>query len=64
MVFIDDILLYSRSREEHEFHLDIVLQTLRDKQFYAKLNKCELRLDRIFLWAFVSKDGIRLTLGK
>ena len=40
-VFIYDILVYSRSREEHEFHLNIVLHTLRDKQLYAKLNKCE-----------------------
>ena len=41
VVFIDDILVYSRSREEHEFYLNIVLKTLRDKQLYAKLNKCE-----------------------
>ena len=41
VVFIDDILVYSKSREEHEFHLSIVLQTLRDKQLYAKLMKCE-----------------------
>ena len=33
VVFIDDILVYSNSREEHERHLSIVLQTLRDKQF-------------------------------
>ncbi|RVW67380.1 Transposon Ty3-G Gag-Pol polyprotein [Vitis vinifera] len=39
VVFIDDILVYSRSREEHEGHLSIVLQTLRDKQLYAKLKK-------------------------
>ena len=42
VVFIDDILVCSKSREEHEFHLNIVLQTLRDKQIYAKLSKCEL----------------------
>ena len=39
VVFIDDILVYSKSREEHERHLSIVLQTLRDKQLYAKLKK-------------------------
>nr|CAN62360.1 hypothetical protein VITISV_014482 [Vitis vinifera] len=39
VVFIDDILVYSRSGEEHERHLSIVLQTLRDKQLYAKLKK-------------------------
>ena len=41
VVFIDDILLYSKSGEEHERHLSIVLQTLRDKQLYVKLKKCE-----------------------
>ena len=41
VVFIDDILGYSRSGEEHERHLSIVLQTLRDKQLFAKLKKCE-----------------------
>uniref|UniRef100_A0A1S4D0Z5 RNA-directed DNA polymerase homolog n=1 Tax=Nicotiana tabacum TaxID=4097 RepID=A0A1S4D0Z5_TOBAC len=39
IVFIDDILIYSRSREEHEKHLQIVLQTLRDNQLYAKFSK-------------------------
>ena len=39
VVFINDILVYSRSGEEHERHLSIVLQTLRDKQLYAKLKK-------------------------
>ena len=39
VVFIDDILVYSWSGEEHERHLSIVLQTLRDKQLYAKLKK-------------------------
>ena len=41
VVFIDDILVYSKSGEEHERHLSIVLQPLRDKQLYAKLKKCE-----------------------
>ena len=59
VVFIDDILVYLRSREEHEFHLNIVLQTLRGKKLYAKLNKCEFWLDRVsFLGHVVSKDGI------
>ncbi|RVW80541.1 Retrovirus-related Pol polyprotein from transposon 17.6 [Vitis vinifera] len=43
VVFIDNILVYSRSREEHEGHLSIVLQTLRDKQLYAKLKKSNWR---------------------
>ncbi len=41
MVFIDDILVYSRSAKEHDRNLRIVLQTLREKQLYAKLSKCE-----------------------
>jgi hypothetical protein len=40
-VFIDDILVYSRSEEEHEEHLRLVLQKLRDQRLYAKLSKYE-----------------------
>jgi hypothetical protein len=41
IVFIDDILVYSRSEEKHEEHLRLVLQKLRDHRLYAKLSKCE-----------------------
>ncbi|PKA65542.1 hypothetical protein AXF42_Ash005876 [Apostasia shenzhenica] len=41
IVFIDDILIYSSSEEEHKEHLKITLKTLRDKKLYVKLNKCE-----------------------
>jgi hypothetical protein len=41
MVFIDDIIGYSKSMEEHEEHLRVVLQQLRDHQLYAKFSKCE-----------------------
>ena len=65
VVFIDNILVYSNSREEHECHLSIVLQTLRDKQLYAKLMKCEFWLDRVsFLGHVVTKDGILVDPGK
>ncbi|RVW49285.1 Transposon Ty3-I Gag-Pol polyprotein [Vitis vinifera] len=65
VVFIDDILVYSNSREEHERHLSIVLQTLRDKQLYAKLKKCEFWLDKVsFLGCVVTKDGISVNPGK
>jgi hypothetical protein len=40
IVFLDDILIYSKSEEEHEHHLRLVLQVLREHQFYAKLSKC------------------------
>ena len=65
VVFIDDILVYSKSREEHERHLSIVLQTLRDKKLYAKLMKCEFWLDRVsFLGHVVTKDSILVDPGK
>jgi hypothetical protein len=41
IVFIDDILVYSRSEEKHEEHLRLVLQKLRDHRLYVKLSKCE-----------------------
>jgi hypothetical protein len=41
VVFIDDILVYSRSEEEHEEHLCLALQNLRENRLYAKLSKCK-----------------------
>ena len=59
IVFIDDILVYSRSELEHERHLGLVLQTLRRHQLYAKFNKFEFWLSRVgFLGHVVSADGI------
>ena len=59
IVFIDDILVYSKSADEHALHLRVVLQTLRDKQLYAKFSKCEFWLNEvIFLGHVVSGDGI------
>ena len=45
VVFIDDILVYSKTWEEHEEHLRVVLQTFRDRQLYTKLSKCECLLE-------------------
>ena len=45
IVFIDDILIYSKSQEEHEEHLRIVLQILRERKLYTKLKKCEFWLN-------------------
>ena len=61
MVFIDDILIYSRDNEEHAQHLRIVLQTLREHQLYAKLKKCEFWLEEVvFLGHVVCKEGIKV----
>ena len=47
MVFVDDILIYSQSEEEHEDHLRIILQALEDHQLYAKFSKCEFGLTEV-----------------
>jgi hypothetical protein len=61
VVFIDDILVYSKTESDHEEHLRTVLQTLRDKQMYAKLSKCEFWLSEVtFLGHVVSAEGIRV----
>ena len=59
VVFIDDILVYSKDRESHDTHL--VLEILRKEQLYAKLNKCEFWMTEVsFLGHIVSKEGIRV----
>jgi hypothetical protein len=47
MIFIEDILVFSKSRKEHEEHLHIVLQRLCDHQLYAKFSKCEFWLTKV-----------------
>ena len=59
LIFIDDILIYSRSREEHEEHLIVVLQTLREHQLYAKFSKCDFFMEEIqYLGHVITKEGI------
>ena len=59
IIFINDILVYSGSSEEHSEHLRIVLQTLRERQLYAKLSKCQFWLDRVaFLGHVISVEGV------
>ena len=64
-VIIDDILIYSWNEEEHASHLRIVLQTLKDRQLFAKFSKCEFWLQSIaFLNHIVSSEGIRVDSQK
>jgi hypothetical protein len=65
MVFIDNILVYSKSMEEYEEHLWIVLQWLREHQLYAKFSKCEFWIKEVpFLGHVVSPEGITVDPGK
>ena len=59
IVFIDDILIYSRSEEEYASHMRVVLQTLKDHQLFAKFSKFELWLQYVdFLCHIVCCEGI------
>nr|GFC81622.1 RNA-directed DNA polymerase homolog [Tanacetum cinerariifolium] len=65
IVFIDDILVFSKSKEEHEDHLHTVLQTLRHEKLYAKFSKCEFWLSSVaFLGHIVSPEGITMDPAK
>ncbi|KAM1286042.1 hypothetical protein ACFX2J_000134 [Malus domestica] len=61
IVFIDDILVYSKSKSDHIRHLNLVLRKLRDHRLYAKFSKCEFWLDQVaFLGHVVSAQGIQV----
>ncbi|KAL4025562.1 hypothetical protein IC575_013964 [Cucumis melo] len=65
IVFMDDILIYSKTEVEHEEHLRMVLQTLRDNKLYAKFSKCEFWLKQVsFLGHVVSKAGVSVDPAK
>jgi hypothetical protein len=65
VVFIDDILIYSKSKKEHAKHLRVVLQRLRDHKLYAKFSKCEFWLKSVkFLGHTISNDGISVDPSK
>ena len=62
ILLIDDILFYSRSYDEHQEHLWMVFQTLKEHQLYAKFTKCEFWLDHVALIGHViSQDGVMVT---
>ncbi len=65
MVFIDDIFIYSKSDSNHEEHLRLVLQKLRDNQLYAKFSKCEFWIGEVpFLGHIISNGGILVDPAK
>jgi hypothetical protein len=65
VVFINDILIYSKNLEDHARHLHVVLQRLRDHHLYAKFSKCEFWLDTVkFLGHTISSDSISVDLSK
>jgi hypothetical protein len=65
VVFIDDIFIYSNSDSDHEEHLRLVLQKLRDNQLYAKYSKCEFWIDEVpFLGHIISNGGITVDPAK
>ena len=61
VVFIDDILVYSKDRKNHKTHIRVMLETFRKEQWYAKLSECEFWLNEVsFLGHIVSKERIRV----
>jgi hypothetical protein len=65
IVFIDDILVFSKTMEEHEEHLRLVLEKLRSNQLYAKFSKCEFWLTEVtFLGHVISAGGVSVHPGK
>ncbi|GJU53025.1 putative reverse transcriptase domain-containing protein [Tanacetum coccineum] len=65
IVFIDDILIYSKSEEEHEVHLKAILDLLKKEKLYAKFSKCEFWLQEVqFLGHVVNHDGIHVDPSK
>jgi hypothetical protein len=65
VVFIDDIMIYSKTPEDHAKYLHVILQRLRDHHLYAKFSKCKFWLDTVkFLGHTISGDGISVDPSK
>ncbi|KAM0001052.1 putative nucleotidyltransferase, Ribonuclease H [Helianthus debilis subsp. tardiflorus] len=65
IVFIDDILVYSKNKEEHERHLRLILELLRREQLYAKFSKCDFWIREVhFLGHVVNEKGIHVDPAK
>jgi hypothetical protein len=65
VIFIDDILIYSKTQDDHAHHIHIVLQKLRKHRLYAMFSKCEFWLEKVsFLGHVLSKDGVAVDPSK
>ena len=65
VVFIDDILVYSKTKEDHIEHLRTVLSTLANHKLYAKLKKCDFWMEKVqFLGHVISAEGISVDPAK
>ncbi|GJW08484.1 putative reverse transcriptase domain-containing protein, partial [Tanacetum coccineum] len=65
IVFIDDILIYSKNKQEHEEHLKLILELLKKEELYAKFSKCEFWIPKVqFLGHMIDSEGIHVDLAK
>ena len=65
MCFLDDILIYSKTLEEHQIHVKKVMDILRKNKLYAKLSKCELFKEEVtFLGHVVNDEGMHMQENK
>ena len=65
IVFIDDILVYSKTEDDHDAHLRVVLQTLREHKLYGKLSKCDFWIKEVsFLGHIISEKGVEVDQKK
>nr|GFC38440.1 putative reverse transcriptase domain-containing protein [Tanacetum cinerariifolium] len=65
IVFIDDILIYSKTKEEHEEHLKTILELLKREQLYAKFSKCDFWLEYVqFLGHVIDSEGVHMDPAK
>ncbi|GKA42660.1 putative reverse transcriptase domain-containing protein [Tanacetum coccineum] len=65
IVFIDDILIYSKSRKEHKGHLKLILKLLKEEELYAKFSKCKFWLSKVqFLSLVIDSEGIHVDPAK
>ncbi|GKD85955.1 putative reverse transcriptase domain-containing protein, partial [Tanacetum coccineum] len=65
IVFIDDILIYSKSEEEHAEHLKLILELIKKEKLYAKFSKCEFWLSKVqFLGHVIDSEGIHIDPAK